>query len=210
VTRARRRAELEDSSGCIVSVVLSTASLPDFILGAEHPLAYALRAAQIETFGEAARYVHALPYGRNADRANYGLVLVERRGTCSTKHAFLAALSREHGMALALRVGIFAMTEANTPGVGEALRAHGFESMPEAHCYLVHDDLRIDVTHPGTTGTCSLTFEEEHSMAPEDIGDRKLSIHRAKVAQWAAARGRTFEETWRAREACIAALSVRA
>jgi hypothetical protein len=111
-------------------------------------------------------------------------------------------------MALALRLGIFAMSEANTPGVGEVLRAHGFSSMPEAHCYLMHDHARIDLTHPGTTGTCALTFEDELSIAPEDIGERKVSLHRAKLARWAEARGRTFEEAWRAREACIAALGM--
>jgi arsenate reductase-like glutaredoxin family protein len=85
-----------------------------------------------------------------------------------------------------------------------------FESVPEAHCYLVRGELRIDLTHPGTSGVCALAFEEEHPIAPEDIGERKLSIHRAKLAQWATACGRSFDEAWRAREECIAALSLRA
>jgi hypothetical protein len=39
----------------------------------------------------AASYVQSLPYSRNSERSDYGLVLAERRGTCSTKHALLAA-----------------------------------------------------------------------------------------------------------------------
>jgi hypothetical protein len=100
------------------------------------------------------------------------------------------------------------MSEANTPGIGQVLRSHSLEFIPEAHCYLVHDDLRIDLTHPGTSGVCTLAFEEEHPLAPEEIGERKLSIHRAKLAQWAIQCGRSFDGVWRAREECIAALSV--
>jgi len=167
-----------------------------------------MRAVGVDGFVDAARFVHALPYGRNADRSDYTLVVPERRGTCSTKHALLAALAREHGIALTLRVGIYLLTEANTPGVGKVLRAHGYESVPEAHCYLAERDRRVDLTHPGTSGICTLAFLEEHDIAPEDIGARKLSIHRAMLAEWSAACGRAFDETWCAREECIAALSV--
>ncbi len=187
--------------------VSSRAWLPDFVLAPEPSLSATLRALGIERFVEAARFVHALPYGRNTDRTDYALVIAERRGTCSTKHALLAALAREHGVALALRVGIYGMTEANTPGVGRVLRMHGFDAIPEAHCYLVHEGLQVDVTHPGTDGMCALALEEEQAIAPEEIGARKLSIHRAKLAQWASARGRSFDEAWRAREECIAALA---
>jgi hypothetical protein len=210
-TRRGARAIAPSDAGSrspILSAVFSNAWLPDFALAAEHRVGATLRALGIERFVDAARFVHALPYGRNADRADYALVVEERRGTCSTKHALLAALAREHGVALALRVGIYAMTEANTPGIGHALRAHGVESVPEAHCYLVHGDLRVDLTHPGTSGLCALAFEEEHPIEPEDIGERKLAIHRAKLARWAAARGLSFDEAWRTREECIAALSV--
>lgn len=192
---------------CWGRVFSNAGLLPDFVLGTEHRLAAAMRAVGVEHFVEAARFVHGLPYGRNADRTDHALVVAERRGTCSTKHALLAALAREHGVPLSLRVGIYMMDEANTPGTGQPLRAHGFESLPEAHCYLVHAGRRIDLTHPGTSGLCTLAFEEEHPIEPEDIGERKLSIHRATLAQWATARGRSFEDAWRAREACIAALS---
>jgi hypothetical protein len=181
-------------------------TLPDVPLGSG-VLANEFLSLGVRSFRAAAAFVHAIPYGRTRDRSAYRLVLEEGRGTCSTKHALLAALAREHGVALALRVGIYGMTEANTPGVGRVLRMHGFDAIPEAHCYLVHEGLQVDVTHPGTDGMCALALEEEQAIAPEEIGARKLSIHRAKLAQWASARGRSFDEAWRAREECIAALA---
>ncbi len=39
--------------------------------------------------------VHSMPYGRPADRSAQG-ALAEWRGTCSTKHALLAAVLAEH------------------------------------------------------------------------------------------------------------------
>ncbi len=38
------------------------------------------------------------------------------------------------------------MTERNTPGVGAVLSKHGLAFVPEAHCYLTYEGIRIDVT----------------------------------------------------------------
>jgi len=51
----------------------------------------------------AARYVRQLPYARNSA---WSLVLAERRGTCGTKHALLAALARTR-QPVELRLGIY-------------------------------------------------------------------------------------------------------
>lgn len=167
----------------------------------------ALRALGLARFDEALRFVHSLPYGRNSDRADPRLVLVERRGTCSTKHAFLASVGREHGQPIRLSMGIFMMNEANTARVGHALSSHGLTEIPEAHCYLVEGALRIDVTHPGSSGLCDLELHDEHALEPEDIGTRKVAFHRAFLQRWAADRGLDVEGVWAAREACIAALA---
>jgi hypothetical protein len=42
------------------------------------------------------------------------------------------------------------MHEHNTPGVGEVLARYGLLSLPEAHCYLMYNGMRIDVTRSGT------------------------------------------------------------
>ncbi|HWO29322.1 MAG TPA: hypothetical protein VNO32_11045 [Candidatus Acidoferrum sp.] len=64
----------------------------------------------------AAQYVCGLPYGRNSDPSDPVIVLAEQRGTCSTKHALLRRLAIEQGLDIALVLGIYEMTERNTPG----------------------------------------------------------------------------------------------
>ncbi|WP_246941221.1 hypothetical protein [Bacillus pinisoli] len=66
-------------------------------------------------FQQVAQYIGGLPYGRNADRADYTLVLNESKGTCSTKHALLSALCLEQNRdEITLFTGIYEMNEHNT------------------------------------------------------------------------------------------------
>lgn len=159
-------------------------------------------------FHAALRWVHALPYGRNSVRDDFSLVLTEQRGTCSTKHALLAALAREARVHVPLRTGIYLMNDLNTPGTGPTLRAHGLACVPEAHCFLLDGETRVDLTFPRSEGTCLLTFIEEREITPEEIGAVKLNFHRAFVERWARAENLDPEAVWTAREACIAALSL--
>src|SRR5258705_1989515 len=160
----------------------------------------------------AGRYLHQLPYGRNTDRVNYQLVLSEGRGTCSTKHALLAALAMEQNLPVVLTLGIYEMHERNTPGVGHILDQYDLPFIPEAHCYLVYESTRIDVTRSGAEPTEPIThFLHEESIVPEQIGAYKAQMHQRFLREWAAhstiADGRRFEKLWKIREACIAALA---
>ena len=128
---------------------LSIEGLPSFALDAERPLGRRFAAMGISDYVEAARHVRSLPYGRNADRSDWRLVLEEGRGTCSTKHALLAELARENGLPVSLMLGVYEMDGANTPGVGAVLEHHGLPFVPEAHCYLAHDGRRVDLTREG-------------------------------------------------------------
>jgi len=65
-------------------------------LAFDGPVTRLFRAAGVNDFAGAARHVLKLPYGRIADRSKFWLVLEEGRGTCTTKHATLAELAREH------------------------------------------------------------------------------------------------------------------
>ncbi|HLA64590.1 MAG TPA: hypothetical protein VK610_09205 [Rhodothermales bacterium] len=180
--------------------------LPDVALDPGTPLGAAFAACDVRRFRDAARFVGALPYGRNGDRADFGLVLRERRGTCSTKHALLAALAEEHGAPVDLALGIYLMDEANTPGVGPTLAEAGLDAVPEAHCYLVAGGARLDLTWPGRAGAPPPVVWEE-PLRPEGIGAYKVGRHRAFVATWSAERGLDADVVWAAREACIVALS---
>ena len=142
-------------------------------------------------------------------RSDWRLVLKERRGTCSTKHALLTELARENDRLVLLVLGIYEMDEINTPGVGSVLQRYGLRCVPEAHCHLVYEGTRLDLTRDvrGERPIEDFLYEEE--IAPQQIGGYKVDKHRAFVRQWAAERGLGFEQIWRVREVCIVALTER-
>jgi len=185
--------------------------------GSEKPIlangkvSHLARSHGLETFLAAVHHVQSLPYGRTTERSDYRLVLSEGRGTCSTKHALLAALAQENGLAVDLMLGVYEMTEANTPGVGGELSKHGLPSIPEAHCYLRVGDGVIDVTMPeGVPSGAERRFLHEETISPEDISTYKTTVHRRVLDDWLHAVGRgelKLDAAWAIREACIAALS---
>lgn len=182
-------------------------ALPDAALGSGQPLGRLLLERGACSFRAAAAHVHQLPYGRTSQPDAYAQVLTEGRGTCSNKHALLAALAREHALDVQLRLGLFEMDEANTPGVGTTLRKYGLESIPEAHCYLLAQGERVDLTHPGSSGTCSVRLLHEVQITPDQIGAMKRGWHREQVALWCAERDLDVARVWNARERCIRVLS---
>lgn len=103
------------------------------------------------------------------------------------------------------------MRESNTPGVGAVLDAHGFESIPEAHCYLKYDGRRIDLTGlpSGRESPFSALLSEE-AIEPRCLLTEKIARHRNVLDRWARARGYDPEHVWSIREQCIAALTQQA
>lgn len=174
------------------------------------PVTCRFRDAGLGDLAGAARHLQRLPYGRIARREEFWRVLAEKRGTCSTKHALLAALCAEQGVAVQLTLGIYEMSERNTPGVGGVLDRHGLDAIPEAHCFLRVRGERLDVTGVPPGAEPIERFLHEEPIAVEQIGEYKIGVHRRFLAGWIAgdpaARGRTLDEVWRVREQCIAAL----
>lgn len=185
---------------------MTVQALPEWGLSPASPLGRAFIEQGCATFHAAAAHVWHLPYGRTSDRADYRLVLEEGCGTCATKHALLAAVAREHGVALGLVLGIYEMCEANTPGVGGVLRRHGLAALPEAHCYLASGGERVDLTRVDVDGGAITTFLHEEVIEPEQIGAYKVTLHQRVLRDWSRERGLSFDEVWAAREGCIAAL----
>lgn len=187
--------------------------LPQDSLQSKGPLSLEFRTRGITNFRASGRYLHALPHGRTTNRADFRVVLREGKGTCSTKHALLAALALEQDLSVVLTLGLYVMCERNTPGVGTVLSRHGLECLPEAHCYLTYDGKRIDLTRAGVAPTNPMAqFLHEEAIVPEQIGDYKVMLHRRFMRQWVhdhaeTVKGRSFEEMWRIREECIAALA---
>ncbi len=92
-------------------------------------------------------YIQQLPYGRTANRADLSLVIKEQKGTCSSKHALLKKVADLNGIkGIELVIGIYKMSELNTPGIGKELSNNGLRYIPEAHCYLKVNGEQTDYT----------------------------------------------------------------
>ena len=185
--------------------MLSFQSLPAAPIDTKQPIGASFVALGAGDFRAAARYLLELPYGRTRDRSDYLGVLSEGRGTCSTKHALLAALANENQLAVALTLGIYPMHEGNTPGVGQVLNEAALPYIPEAHCYLVYQSQRIDITRSGSEASEPIDrFLHEEVIAPPQIGDYKVEVHQRWIRQWmqtaeGGAGERNFEDVWLAR-----------
>ncbi len=180
--------------------------IPAFSLGPAGRLGAAFLMRGLRDFSEAAEYIHSLPYGRTSDPSDYTLVLSDGRGTCSTKHALLAALAREHAAPVELMLGIYEMSDENTLGTGIVLHRHGLTSILEAHCYLRYRGTRLDLTRAGGEVAQLPPMLHEERIAPEQIGRYKREVHERFLTRWARARGTTVERAWQIREECIRAL----
>lgn len=159
-----------------------------------------------------ARYIEALRYGRNTLPERPLVVLEERCGTCSTKHALMRRLAGEQSIPMSLTVGIYEMSERNTPGIGRVLKQFGLSSLPEAHCYLRFRGKRIDLTGlamvRGTTEPRVFLFEED--IEPDDVTGCKATLHKRFLESWndrQKLRVHSLQQLWSIREQCIVALS---
>jgi hypothetical protein len=164
-------------------------------------------------FRSAGRHVRSLPYERNTRPDVPLIVLTENCGTCSTKHALLRRLAIEQNLDIALMLGIYEMTEQNTPEVGNVLRKHGLASLPEAHCYLRASGKRIDLTRAidYSLPRAISRFLHEEEIDPTQITNHKTALHKQFLSTWIADNhglgGRSLVDVWEIRQECIARLS---
>jgi hypothetical protein len=64
--------------------------------------------------------------------------------------------------------------------VGEVIARYGLAAIPEAHCYLMHGDDRIEVTRNINTAEPIARFLYEQRISPDQIGLSRngLSAHK--------------------------------
>ena len=174
---------------------------------ADKPFSNNVKHIGITTFDALLSYIKNLPYGRNSNRRDYSLVLKERKGTCSTKHALLAQIALENDFTdIKLCLGIYKMTAKNTPGVEKILNEYQLDYIPEAHCYLKFKNQIIDCTRNVLSDT---SFEEsimlEEIISPEQIGTYKVNKHQAFIKDWLLDQNSpySFGSLWKIREICI-------
>lgn len=166
---------------------------------------------QITNWKDLVLKVKLLPYGRNANRTDLALVWKEKKGTCSSKHAFLkhvADLSRIPNIELIL--GMYKMHQSNTPKIGNVLSKHKLDYIPEAHCYLKIEGKSFDFTSKYSDfKTIKNDILLEKMITPQQVSKYKVAFHKAYVKEWITTHKIpfSFETIWNIRETCIANLS---
>jgi len=186
----------------------TASSLLDFAITGSGPLARLARALTRSAGSRRWPKPFVLcPMGRTRATDDIGAVLQEQQGTCSSKHRFLAALAHECGRTdVQLMLGLYEMSEGNTPGIGRALGE--LPAIPEAHCYLAHEGKRFDFTGLAAGGASPFeSLIEERSVSPADLPAAKLAYHRRAIEKWAQARGLDPGAVWAVRERCMALLA---
>ena len=125
---------------------------PDQRIDASGPVAQRFLELGIDKFVAACRFVHELPYGYNSDRDDPMILFREKFGSCTTKHAVIAALASELELPIKKFIGIYAMTEAIVAGTDPILAKYGLPCVPMVHCFLVYGDFRVDLTEGNHNG----------------------------------------------------------
>ena len=166
-------------------------------------LTHAFKQIGITNFSEALSWMHRIPYGRNSDRTNYKLILTENRGTCSTKHALLAAFAKELRIDADLKMAICRLDRKLEPKASSFLDTLGVEFFPEAHCYLHFDGKDIDVTFPEKKPLLQAKVLKTYTIQPDQIGNFKEKLHLEYLSNWSKF---PLEKLWSLREEYIQSL----
>lgn len=160
---------------------------------------------------ETINLVKAIPYGRNSNRFDLSLVILENKGTCSSKHAYLKDFAEKNDVQnVKLIVGIYKMSETNTPKIGQVLLENNLDYIPEAHCYLKVNDKIIDATSiTSDFNKIKNDILQEIEIEPFQVADFKIDYHKAFLKKWIEETNQnyTFDEIWDIREQCIQKLS---
>lgn len=181
----------------------------NFDISKEQPLSKLCIAKQLTNFQQVCLHVKLLPYGRITDKSNLSLILNEEKGSCSTKHAFLAEIARENNVLdISLHLGIYRMNEKNTPGIGALLRDKNLDYIPEAHTYLKQNNVILDYTSNNPSSFVDHLLHEEEIL-PVQITGYKENLHKSYIRKWRSENSipYTVADLWSLREQCIANLS---
>lgn len=171
------------------------------------PISALLNQLGISSWDDLTEIVKHLPYGRNSNRHDLQLVITEKKGTCSSKHALLKQLADENKIPnVELVLGMYKMNATNTPKIGKELEKQGLEYIPEAHCYLLIENQRKDFTSPTSNfARIAHYILEETFITPAQVAEYKVQYHQTYLKQWIKKTGSrfTFDEIWKIREQCI-------
>lgn len=177
------------------------------LLKSNDDLTLDLLEAGVVSWDDIVRSVQCFHYGRNSNRSDLNLVWYERKGSCSSKHAFLKYVAELNDIPnIRLMLTFYRMNEVNTPGIGDVLKKNELDHIPEAHCYLLVEGKELDVTNVKSDferyRNDILSLKE---IQPIDIIENKVIWHQEFIRNWMEETKQTksFNELWSIREACI-------
>lgn len=177
------------------------------MLKSHDPLTQLVRDHSLNHWNDLVGFVRRLPYGRNANRSDFSLVMKELKGTCSSKHAFLKKIADlNHIDNVKLVIGLYKMNNVNTPKIETTIAEVGLPYIPEAHCYLVINKERIDITSEQSDfEKLALDILDEMEIEPEQVDTFKVEFHKNYLKKWIAENAipHKFDEVWKVRERCI-------
>lgn len=179
----------------------------DYKLTSKDKLTELAKSKGIETWNELTEFIKNLPYGRNKNRTDFGLVLSEKKGTCSSKHALLKNIADLNNVPnIKLIIGIYRMSESNTPKIGTELTYNSIKFIPEAHCYLKINGNRVDLTTKKSEfKKIEKDIIQEKEIKPEQVAEFKVTYHKKFIESWLKENDSEFEfdQIWQIREKCI-------
>lgn len=183
----------------------------DYKLTSKDRLTELAKSKEIETWNELIEFIKNLLYGRNKNRTDFGLVLSEQKGTCSSKHALLKSIADLNNVPnIELIIGIYRMSESNTPKTGTELTKNSIEFIPKAHCYLKINGNRTDLTSEQSEfQKIEKDIIKEKLIEPNQVTKFKVDYHKNFLKRWLNESKSEFEfdQIWRIREKCIVNLT---
>lgn len=184
----------------------------DFQLQSNDPLTIDIVESGVVSWEDLIRCVKNFHYGRNANRSDVSLVWYERKGTCSSKHAFLKHVADLNNVPdVELVLCLYKMTGENTQGVGAVLREFKVDYLPEAHCYIRFKGEGIDITTKHSDlAKVKPDILEEQLIEPEQVSEFKVNYHKAYMQKWGEIHhpSLSFEELWTIREQCLSQIGI--
>ena len=184
----------------------------NYKLNNNDPLTILINSLSIQTWNDLIIHTKNLPYGRNSNRTDLTLVISEGKGSCSSKHAFLKKVADLNNIPnIKLILGMYKMSEINTPGIGNPMSDNNIPFIPEAHCYLSINNKKTDITSENADFS-ALTKDiiQEIEIKPEQVAQFKVSYHKEYLKSWIKENNIpfSFNEIWSIREECIFNLSL--
>lgn len=176
-------------------------------LSSKDPISQYFVAMNLLHWTEVMAYIQKLPYGRNSNRTELDLVFFEKKGTCSSKHAFLKKLADLNKIPhIKLILSIYKMNQKNTSRIGKTLAEYNIDYLPEAHCYLKINGHAKDLTTIDSNIEAiqdDILFEEE--ITPKDVIHYKVAKHKSFIKNWIKENNiqYSFDKIWGIREQCI-------